>query len=544
VSGPRARVVVRGDVVVEAGHDRVERAEALGIAGGRVVSVGTFREVSDAAARGAAVVGEPGLAVVPGLHDFHLHLVGMARARGIGDLSGCTSFGELLERVRGTLAATPPGEWLRADGWHEEALPGVATEQLAAAIGDRPALLRSHDHHSAWASPAALSLAGIEAEMADPSGGRFERDAGGRLTGIARERAADRLGDAAGRLEGPALAATLRDVARELGALGITGVTDAGDPTTANGSGDWARFGDSFSQLLAHAGSVDGRLRVTVDLPSAALADALVLGLRTGQPVPGRKTMRVGWAKVYADGALGSRTAALFEPYACAGETGRGVLRLEATELAGLVSASARADLALALHAIGDRATAVVLDALEAASSRPRAAAHRLEHLQLVRPDDVRRLAALGVTASVQPVHAAADRSDVEACWPDRITRAYPWRDLQAAGALLAFGSDAPIETPNPWIGMFAAVHRRFADDGMPDWQVRQAVSPVAALAAYTRGPALGAGRADEGHLHPGARADLAVLSIDRATLLAADERLVGTRSVLTLVGGEVVHRA
>jgi predicted amidohydrolase YtcJ len=544
VSGPRARMVVRGDVVVEARHDRVERAEALGIAEGRVVSVGTFREVSDAAVPGAAVVGEPGLAVVPGLHDFHLHLVGMARARRIGDLSGCTGFGELLERVRGTLAATPPGEWLRADGWHEEALPGVATEQLAAAIGDRPALLRSHDHHSAWASPAALSLAGIDAEVADPPGGRFERDAGGRLTGIARERAADRLGDAAGRLAGQALAAALRDVARELGALGITGVTDAGDPTTANGSGDWARFGDSFSQLLTHAGSVDGRLRVTLDLPSEALADALALGLRTGEPVPGRETMRIGWAKVYADGALGSRTAALFEPYACAGETQHGVLRLEATELAGLVSASARADIALALHAIGDRAAAVVLDALEAVSSRPRGAAHRLEHLQLVRPDDVRRLAALGVTASVQPVHAAADRGDVEACWPDRIARAYPWHDLQAAGALLAFGSDAPIETPNPWIGMFAAVHRRFAGDGTPDWQVRQAVSPVAALAAYTRGPALGAGRSDEGHLHPGARADLAVLSIDRAALLAADERLVGTRSVVTLVGGEIVHGA
>lgn len=551
MSGPRARLVVRGEVIVEAGGQRVETAGAVGIAGGRVVSVGTEREVTEVADRGARVVGEPGLAVVPGLHDFHLHLVGMARARRIGDLSECATLDALLARVRAVAKATPVGEWVRADGWHEEALPPDGLPRLASLVEGRLALLRSHDHHSAWGSETAFARAGIDRDAPDPPGGRFERDDRGRLTGIARERAADRLVSASGRLEGPALGEALQGVASELAALGVTGATDAGDPTTENGTGPWARFGDSFSQLLLHADRLDGRLRATLGIPAAAMDDAAAIGLTTGEAMPGQQTLRFGWAKAYADGALGSRTAALFEPYRCGDARRRGLLRLE-RELVEALAGRARATrIALAVHAIGDRAAAIVLDALEqervAASTGETAAAgptpaHRIEHLQLLRPGDARRLAALGVTASVQPVHCASDRDDMEACWPDRIEAAYPWGDLAAAGALVAFGSDAPIETANPWTGLFAAVHRRFPDDEMADWHVEQALDVGAALAAYTRGPALAAGRHDEGHLRPGARADLAVLNVDRATLLAADERLADVRSLLTLVNGRIVH--
>jgi len=186
-----------------------------------------------------------------------------------------------------------------------------------------------------------------------------------------------------------------------------------------------------------------------------------------------------------------------------------------------------------------------VLDAFERAGPRsPVAVPDRVEHLQLMRPADLPRLAALDVTASMQPVHCAADRAMVEACWTDRLADAYPVAELQRAGARLAFGSDAPIETHNPWIGIFAAVHRRYPGDGTADWQTRQAIGAEAALSAYTLVSAAAGGLSDEGHLRPGARADLALLNADVASLLRADDDLDDVRAEVTYVAGREVHRA
>jgi predicted amidohydrolase YtcJ len=258
----------------------------------------------------------------------------------------------------------------------------------------------------------------------------------------------------------------------------------------------------------------------------------------------GRRTLRFGWAKEYADGALGSGTAALFEPVTC-GDGGTGILRVNDRELDGLLAASRRSGIALAVHAIGDRATATVLDAISRAGTRPTGmAAARIEHLQLVRPQDRRRLAALGVTASVQPIHAAADRDLVESCWADRAADAYAFHSIAAGGTLLAAGSDAPVEPYDPWLGIFAAIHRRLPRDRRGDWTPAEALSFAEALAAYTLGPARAIGAPDEGHLRIGAAADLAVLDRSVDELRAADERLASTRSVLTVVDGTVVHEA
>jgi hypothetical protein len=259
----------------------------------------------------------------------------------------------------------------------------------------------------------------------------------------------------------------------------------------------------------------------------------------------GSETLHVGWAKAFVDGALGSRTAALFDPYTCgtAGQTG--IPRLTPDELDMIIAGGRAAGISLAIHAIGDRGVADVLDAFERAGTRsPKSVPDRVEHLQLMRPADVPRLAALDLTASMQPVHCAADRSMVEACWADRLVDAYPVAALQRAGARLAFGSDAPIESHNPWIGIFAAVHRRFPADGTADWQIHQAIGVEAALSAYTLVSAAAAGVSDEGHLRPGACADLALLDTDVATLLRADEGLKDVRAELTYVGGREVHRA
>jgi hypothetical protein len=248
--------------------------------------------------------------------------------------------------------------------------------------------------------------------------------------------------------------------------------------------------------------------------------------------------MRFGWAKEYADGALGSGTAALFEP-STSGQGDVGILRVTAEDLDRLFVLARPAGIGLAIHAIGDRAAATVLDALARAPARAAGTPDdRMEHVQLLRHGEADRFRALRMTASVQPIHAAADRDLVEACWDGRQEGAYAWRSLAAAGARLAAGSDAPVESVDPWLGLFAAVHRRIAGDGRPDWRPDQALTVIEALAAYTTGPAAALGVPDEGHLGIGARADLAVLDADLDTIMAADERLARVRSIATLVDG------
>jgi predicted amidohydrolase YtcJ len=411
-------------------------------------------------------------------------------------------------------------------------------------VGERPALLYSHDSHSAWASAAALRAAGLRVGSADPPGGRIERRGDGAPSGILRESATDLVETVAERLRGPALDVALDEVLAELAGFGITGATDAGDTTAANGHGEYAALGDRASLLFGAGARLEGRIRLTVNVPAAAIGHASLVGLRTGAPLQGTSTLRAGWAKAYLDGALGSRTAALHAPYLGAADGERGILRMAPEQLDGLVAAGRAAGIGVALHAIGDRAVTMALDALGRAPTREIGVpSDRIEHAQLVRAEDLGRFAGQGVTASLQPVHIVTDRPVAEAVWADRLSGAYPWRSLAAAGARLAFGSDAPIETANPWLGMFAAVHRRAPDGGSPDWQAQEALDPRVALAAYTRAPAIGIGRPEEGHLGVGAVADLAVLNVDLDTLLAADERLATVRSELTLVGGREVPR-
>ena len=257
----------------------------------------------------------------------------------------------------------------------------------------------------------------------------------------------------------------------------MTGASEAGDYTDRNGIGADAALGDSYSTLTDLGDLVDGRLRLTLGIPADAVPAAAERGLRTGATLEGRRTMRFGWAKEYSDGALGSGTAALFEPRSCGTPDG-GILRVSPDELDALFAAGRSAGIGLAVHAIGDRAAAAVLDAVERASERRSTAPpDRLEHVQLLRQQEVDRFERLGVTASIQPIHAAADRDLVEACWDGRQDRAYAWRSLRSAGAHLAAGSDAPVESVNPWLGMFAAVHRRLPADSRGDWRSEQALT-------------------------------------------------------------------
>ncbi len=537
--------MLTGQVVVSIGGDGLQTAESIGVADGHVVAVGSRNEVLEVAAPGARMVAAGRAAIIPGIHDFHLHLVGMARARRAVALDQVLGFEELLAELRRASTALLPDVWLGGWGWREELLAGGDLSRADEAVGGRAALLYSHDSHSAWASAAALAAAGLGLGSPDPSGGRIERGPDGTLTGILRESATDLVETVAARLRGPALDAALDEVLAELAGFGITGATDAGDTTTENGHGEYALLGDSASLLLVACARLDGRIRLTVNVPAAAVGPASLLGLRSGDVLPAAHTVRVGWAKAYLDGALGSRTAALHAPYLGGAGGNLGISRMTPEQLDALAAAGRAAGIGLALHAIGDRAVTMALDAIgRAPARRIGVPPDRVEHAQLIRVDDLVRFGEHRITASLQPVHVVTDRPIAEAVWADRLGGAYPWRSLAAAGARLAFGSDAPIETANPWLGLFAAVHRRAPEEGLPDWRAQEAVDSRVALAAYTRGPAIGIGRPEEGYLGVGAVADLAVLNVDLETLLAADERLATVRSELTMVGGIEVRRA
>ena len=540
MSDSRPDLVVCGQVLVAAEPAGAVRAEAVGIADGRVTVAGSRAEVMATAAPGARVIDAGDGAVIPGLHDFHIHLVGLARTRTGVLLDDVTDSGELLARLR--TAAEAPGAWITGRGWSNELLARTAPDALEAAVGEQPAFLSSHDGHSAWASAAARRLAGLSVASADPPGGRIERLADGEPSGVLRETALDLVAGLVPRAQGDALRPALEATLAELRSYGLTGASEAGDYTDRNGIGADADLGDSYSTLTDLADVLDGRFRMTLGIPVDAIPAAAARGLRTGVPLAGRRTMRFGWAKEYADGALGSGTAALFQPRSC-GDHDPGILRVDPAELDALFAAARPAGIGLAIHAIGDRAAATVLDAVERAPARlPGVPRDRMEHLQLVRASDRHRLAELGVIASIQPIHAAADRDLVEACWDGRQEDAYAWRGLADAGALLAAGSDAPVESVNPWLGVFAALHRRLPTDERDDWRAAEALGILEALHAYTLGPALARDASDEGHLRPGGRADLAVLNVPLDALLDGAVDYGAIRADAVVIDGQPIE--
>ena len=410
-------------------------------------------------------------------------------------------------------------------GWDEmgwEAPPERAV--LDALAADRPVLLHSHDFHSVWANWAALRAAGVTRETPDPPGGRFERDAAGEPTGVARENAV-RVFAALEALAGPAITpALLDDGAAALHAAGVTAVHD------------FQRNATDMARMRALAGR--RRLRVLQHFGEEQLAQLGAAGLASGV---GDAWFRVGALKLFADGALGSRTAALLEPYDDG--HGLGMVTVPREELIATVRRAAEAGFACAIHAIGDRAVRHALDAFEAArGAGPPPLPPRIEHVQLLHPDDLPRFAALGVVASMQPQHATSDAFAATAAWGARCALGYPWRSLHESGVPLVFGSDAPVEPPLPWLGLYAAVTRTRPDGTPPGGFVpAQRIGLDIALRSYTEGAAALAGLTGQlGTLEPGAEADLVIW--DRDLHAVPPEILLEARPAVTVLGGEIVY--
>ena len=469
-----------------------------------------------------------GATMLPGLIDAHIHLMWYGLSLRELDLRGA-SREELLAQVAARAAEVPVGTWIRGRGWDQNVWSDgrfPTAVELDGVAPHHPVALIAKSAHALVANTPAAQAAGIAAEMPDPPQGKIGRDVTGVPDGMFFEAAMNLILDAVPEPALGAVVAALATAQEHLLAAGITGVHDVDDnPAFA-----------AFQELRR-----EGRLRVRVVkyVRRASLDGVLAAGLRTGF---GDDRLRFGGLKLFADGALGSRTAALFEPYQ--GEPDNvGLLTLEPDQLREIATRAAAGGLAMAIHAIGDRAHRVVLDVLEAVRPLAPQLRHRIEHVQLIRPEEQRRLARAGVVASMQPVHATHDMAMADRYWGRRTANAYAWRSLLEAGATLAFGSDAPIERFDPFQGLYAAVTRR-REDGTPGpegWHPEQRLTLQEALRAYTWGAAYAAGMEDRlGLLIPGYHADLVVL--DRDVFRLPPEALLETRVRRTMVGGRWVR--
>lgn len=514
--------------VIHTGDPTVPRAEAVAIRGSRVLTVGPREEVL------ASVAGTPdevdlcGRCVVPGLVDAHLHFELSAFAWQQVDAEAPT-LEEVQRRVAERAATVPPGTWILGWGWNQNLWGGAFPDHrsLDAVAPDHPVFLSAKSGHAGWANACAMRTAGLDRASQVEADGEILRDANGEPTGVLLESAQELVTRA---IPEPTLedAMTAMAAAQERAlSLGLTGVHDL------DGSRSLAAW-----QLLRQQGRQ--RLRVWKSLPAPLLDQALALGLRSGL---GDEWLRLGGVKLFADGALGPRTAWMLAPYE--GEPdNRGMPLHDPAELAETMRRASAGGLSVLVHAIGDRANREVLGALaevrreEARRGGPRLR-HRIEHVQLLHPDDLGRLAELDLIASMQPIHATSDMAMADRYWGERTAGAYAFRSLLARGTALAFGSDSPVETISPLAGIHAAITRRRADGtpGEAGWRPEERLTVEAALAAYTAGPAHASGEeADKGALTPGRLADLVVLDRDLAAIPSMEIREL--RVLGTMIGG------
>jgi predicted amidohydrolase YtcJ len=386
----------------------------------------------------------------------------------------------------------------------------------------------------AWVNSAALRAAGIDAATAHPAGGRISRDARGRADGMLFETACALAYDRIPAQTPTERAASMAAAQTHAWQVGLTGIHDF----------DRRDAFVAFQQLRAEHKL---GLRVVKHVPVEQLDEAIALGLRNGF---GDDWLRIGNIKIFIDGALGPRTASMLAPYANE-PANFGMQLMDKEELADKASRASAAGLPITVHAIGDRANHEVLDVLEAVRQEearrgetPAMRRHRIEHVQLLHAADAGRLGALGIVASMQPIHALGDMASAERYWGARCAGAYAWRTQLQSSAVLAFGSDAPVESHNPFYGLHAAVTRTQPDaaPGAAAWYPEQCLTLAEALAGYTSGAAYAAGMEDRlGTLQPGWLADLIV--VDRDIFQCAAHELRATQVVGTIVGGEWKHR-
>jgi predicted amidohydrolase YtcJ len=547
-----ADLLVTGRIATLGGPAGPGWVEAIAVARGRVVAAGSASDVEGTTGSGTRRIALGSDAVaIPGLTDAHLHLAEAALARRRVDLDGARTVDAVLERVRAA-ASVEPGSaaWIEGASWDPDLLGRWPTAaDLEGAAPGRLVALWAHDHHALLASARALAEAGIHDDRGDPDGGVIRRDEEGHVTGVLHEAAARLV---AGRIPPPGadeVVAALRPMILDLVALGVVAAHDPG------GLSERRDLGGPFEAYRRLAASGDLGIRVHPCLRPEQLDAAGSEGLRSGRPLgpDPLDRLRLGWLKTFADGSLGSRTAALLEPLdRTRGEpeppnAGYGVWLVPPYELQAQAARAASLGIATQVHGIGDAAVRAALDVL-APTVGLTPLMPRVEHVQLISTTDLPRFAALGIAASMQPIHVRSDARQARRLWGPRAEeRGYALGALALTGAVIPTGTDAPVEPVDPWPGLACAVTRSAPSwpAGTPPFGSGNALGLWRAIRAACVDPAISAGETDRGRLVPGHRADLVVIPAAAVTEpVETGGALWNARPWMVLMDGLVVAEA
>jgi hypothetical protein len=502
---------------------------AVAITSGAISALGKTQDIMRLAAPKTEVIDLTGKIILPGFIDSHTHFGAFSESLHRVNLSGAKSLAEALERVKSFLPKLAPGEWLSGRGWDKniwgERFP--SRKDLDSVVPDRPCALLSRCGHILWANSRALALVRITRFTPDPPGGEIEKDASGEPTGILKEEAVNlvkRVRPQPGKNE---LKKILCEGFKVAHSLGIT---------TVHTFSDRAEF-EALAELQS-----EGKLALRIHFYFEHPEDSCIREAGRGV-IDSRardRWLSISGIKCYADGSLGGQTALMFEPYE--GFSGNfGIGTMSEKELEEKVREANSRHLSLAIHAIGDRANSLALDAIEAKgelSSR-----HRIEHAQLLRREDIPRFAKLEITASVQPCHLLGDIAVAEKYWGSRCRFAFPFKTLLESGAIVAFGTDAPIEKLSPLRGIYAAVARQ-TEEGEPEegWYPEERIKLEEAIRCYTWAGAYAAFQEEfKGEIAVGKAADFAAVREDFLTL--APREILSTEVELTILSGKVVFR-
>jgi predicted amidohydrolase YtcJ len=519
-------------------------AEAVAIANGHILAVGSDAEIQGYAGASTRVVDLKGRLAVPGLIDSHAHFIGGGFQLLSVDLKDARSEEEFTGRIAAKAKMLAPGRWLLGGDWDEQAWASakLPTRQMIDAVtGDHPAFLSRYDGHAVLANSLALKLAGVTRATPDPVGGVIVRDGTGEPTGIFKDAAQDLISRAIPRPSEAEMTEALHAALAEAARVGLTSLHSITvDADSWNGS-----FTGEI-QLLRRA-ELEGWLtcRMYEIIPITRWEKLRDAGIEHNM---GDDFIKLGGVKAFADGSLGSATAWMYEPFA--DDPGnRGIplpLMNPPAKMEALASGADLAQIQICIHAIGDRAIAEILDMYERlGGSNPAAHRFRIEHAQHTRPQDFARFGKLGIVASMQPYHAIDDgRWAEKRLGPERAKWSYAWRSMLDAGAPLAFGSDWPVAPLSPILGIYAAVTRATLDGKHPDgWFPEQRLTVEEALRAYTQGSAYAAFQENEkGSIAPGKLGDVVVISDDLFTIPPA--KIKDARVVMTVMGGKIVYRA
>ena len=514
-------------------------ASAIALRDGRILAVGGDTEMLALAQEKTEKIDLGGRRVLPGLTDSHIHFYEWALLLQNIQLEDIASLKELQVRVQSLVSNADAGEWIigtgwNQDNWDEPASPTKA--DLDAFSPENPVILWRKDLHLALVNSVALAQAGIDRNTPNPEMGVIQRDENGEANGLLNELAINLVRAVMPIAPNKIVDAAMREKMKTLHKLGITGVHDF---RIMGGEGGAPAL-RAFQRLRAKN---QLKLRALVMLPGEFLEQAAKIGIQSGF---GDDFLRIGGIKLFADGALGSRTAWMLESFDNTTETGMTLTPMR--EMAEKITIAEKAGIGTAIHAIGDRAIRELLDvytevldgSLGQRDAHPK---HRIEHVQHSHPDDLGRLADLGLVASVQPLHLTEDMDMVDQTLSERGRWAYAFRDLLNTGTVLALGSDCPVVSPNPYLGIQAAVTRQ-KDDGSPaeGWYPAQCLTVAEAVYGYTMGAAIAAGTENmQGSLSPGKLADLVVLEDDIFEILPLE---IGKTQVrMTVFDGEVVFQ-